>query len=61
MKVQRNVHAERLVEQPGEINTFVCNKGYNGSSFHVFIQHKGGTPGIAKRNYRQNINKDTMD
>ncbi|BDM62852.1 DDE transposase [Shewanella sp. NFH-SH190041] len=60
---QRNdiVLAESLVEQLGEIDTIVCDKGYDSESFRVFVQRKGGKTVIARRNYGQDIGKDTMD
>lgn len=45
------VHAESLVEQLDEVNTIVCDKGYDSGPFRSFVQLKGGSTVIAKRNY----------
>ena len=60
---QRNdiVHAESLVEQLDEVNTIICDKGYDSDPFRDFVQLKGGTTVIAKRNYGQDIDKESMD
>ncbi|MEI8671615.1 IS5 family transposase [Vibrio sp. SA48] len=55
------VHAESLVEQLDEVNTIVCNKGYDSDPFRHFVQLKGGTTVIAKRNNGQDIDKESMD
>ncbi|CZF85606.1 Transposase DDE domain protein [Grimontia marina] len=60
---QRNdiVHVESLVEQLEEINTVICDKGYDSKAFRDFVRRKGGKTVIAKRNCGQDISKDTMD
>ncbi len=55
------MHAESLVEQLDEVNTIVCDKGYDSEPFRTFVKERGGETVIAKRNYGQDINKDSMD
>ena len=55
------VHAESLIEQLDEVNTIVCDKGYDSDPFRNFVQLTGGTTVIAKRNYGQDIDKGSMD
>ncbi|WP_165974270.1 MULTISPECIES: IS5 family transposase [Vibrio] len=45
------VHAESLVEQLDEVNTIVCDKGYDSEPFRTFVKERGGETVIAKRNY----------
>ena len=53
------VHAESLVEQLDEVNTIVCDKGYDSEPFRTFVKECGGETVIAKRNYGQDIDKDS--
>ena len=55
------VHAESLVEQLDEVNTIVCDKGYDSRAFRSFVQERGGETVIAKRNYGQDLDKESMD
>lgn len=59
------VHANSLVEQLDEVNTVVCDKGYDSEPFRCFVRDHGGTPVIATRNYGhplcQDIDKKSMD
>ncbi|EAP95160.1 ISSod6, transposase [Vibrio splendidus 12B01] len=55
------VHAESLVEQLDEVNTIVCDKGYDSEPFRCFVRERGGETVIAKRNYGQDIDKESMD
>ncbi len=55
------VHANSLVAQLPEVNTVIADKGYDSESFRTFIEEQGGTSVIAKRNYGQDLNKDSMD
>ena len=51
------MHAESLVEQLDEVNTIVCDKGYDSKLFRTFVKERGGETVIAKRNYGQDIAK----
>lgn len=55
------VHAESLIDQLDEVNTIVCDKGYDSEPFRTFVKERGGETVIAKRNYGQDIDKDSMD
>ncbi|OQK34601.1 hypothetical protein XM72_c21031 [Vibrio vulnificus] len=43
------------------MNTIVCDEGYNSDPFRHFVQLEGETIVIAKRNYGQDIDKESMD
>ncbi len=55
------MHAESLVEQLDEVNTIICDKGYDSEPFRIFVKERGGETVIAIRNYGQDIDKDSMD
>jgi len=55
------VHANSLVDQLDNVNTVICDKGYDSEPFRGFIRKRGGVPVIAKRNYGQDIDKTSMD
>ena len=55
------VQAKSLVEQLDEVNTIVCDKGYDSEPFRTFVKAHGGETVIAKRNYGQDIDKASMD
>ncbi len=55
------VHANSLVDQLDEVNTVVCDKGYDSDPFRCFVRERGGVPVIVKRNYGQDIDKASMD
>ena len=55
------LHAKSLVEQLDEVNTIVCDKGYDSEAFRTFVKEHGGETVIAKRNYGQDIDKTSMD
>lgn len=55
------VHAESLVAQLDDVNTVVCDKGYDSEPFRKFVRELGGVTVIAKRNYGQDIDKTSMD
>ena len=55
------VHAKSLVEQLDEVNTIVCDKGYDSETLRAYIGSKGGRTVIPKRNYGQDIDKESMD
>lgn len=46
-----------MVEQLDEVNTVICDKGYDSEPFRCFVRDHGGTPVIATRNYGQDIDK----
>ncbi|WP_017243479.1 transposase, partial [Vibrio breoganii] len=45
----------------GDYHTIVCDKGYDSEPFPTFVKERGGETVIAKRNYGQDIDKDSMD
>ncbi|HIF9456475.1 TPA: IS5 family transposase [Photobacterium damselae] len=55
------VHAKSLVEQLDEVNTIVCDKGYDSETLRAYIGSKGGRTVIPKRNYEQDIDKESMN
>jgi len=50
-----------LVDHLQEINIFVSDKGYDSDSLREYIEAKGGTSVIPKRNYGQDIDKNSVD
>ena len=60
---QRNdiTRAQSLVDHLQEINIFVSDKGYDSDSLREYIEAKGGTSVIPKRNYGQDIDKNSVD
>jgi transposase len=60
---QRNdiARAESLVDHLKEVNVFVADKGYDSEALRSYIDSKGGESVIPKRNYGQDIDKDSVD
>jgi len=54
-------HAESLVEKVNEVNTIIADKGYDSSPFRHFVNRKGGSTVIAKRNYGKDLDRSSMD
>ena len=54
-------HAESLVDHLKEVNMFIADKGYDSAALRQYVTDKGGDTVIAKRNYGQDIDRDTMD
>jgi len=60
---QRNdiARAESLVEHLKEVNVFIADKGYDSEALRAYVDSKGGKTVIPKRNYGQDIDKESMD
>lgn len=60
---QRNdiARAESLVEHLKEVNIFIADKGYDSEALRAYIDAKGGETIIPKRNYGQDIDKESVD
>lgn len=54
-------HAESLVDNLREVNTFIADKGYDSDKVRKYITKKGGKSVIPKRNYGQDIDKGSFD
>ncbi|ELF5344629.1 IS5 family transposase [Vibrio metschnikovii] len=53
--------AESLVDNLKEVNVFIADKGYDSEALRAYVDSKGGETVIPKRNYRQDIDKESMD
>ncbi|EOX4352720.1 TPA: IS5 family transposase [Vibrio cholerae] len=60
---QRNdiARAESLVDHLKEVNVFIADKGYDSEALRTYFDSKGGKSVITKRNYGQDIDKDSVD
>ncbi len=60
---QRNdiARAESLVDHLKEVNVFIADKGYDSEALRAYVDSKGGETVIPKRNYGQDIDKESMD
>ncbi|ENM5768549.1 IS5 family transposase, partial [Vibrio mimicus] len=60
---QRNdiARAESLVDHLKEVNVFIADKGYDSEALRTYVDSKGGKSVIPKRNYGQDIDKDSVD
>ncbi|MCE2596761.1 IS5 family transposase [Motilimonas cestriensis] len=60
---QRNdiARAVSLIDHPKEVNVFIADKGYDSEALRAYVDSKGGKTIIPKRNYRQDIDKESMD
>ncbi len=60
---QRNdiARAESLVDNLKEVNVFIADKGYDGEVLRAYVDSKGGEAIIPKRNYGQDIEKESVD
>lgn len=60
---QRNdiARAESLVDHLKEANVFIADKGYDSVALRTYVDSKGGETIIPKRNYGQDIDKESMD
>lgn len=60
---QRNdiARAESLVDNLKEVNVFIADKGYGSEALKTYVDSKGGKTVIPKRNYGQDIDKESMD
>ncbi|ENM5767399.1 IS5 family transposase [Vibrio mimicus] len=60
---QRNdiARAESLVDHLKEVNVFIADKGYDSEALRTYVDLKGGKSVIPKRNYGQDIDKDSVD
>jgi transposase len=60
---QRNdiARAESLVEHLKEVNIFIADKGYDSEALRAYIDAKSGETIIPKRNYGQDIDKESVD
>ena len=54
-------HAQSLVDNLKEVNTFIADKGYDSDAFRAYIESVGGVSVIPKRNYGQDLDKQSMD
>lgn len=54
-------HAQSLVEHLRQANIFVGDKGYDSDALREYIEAKGGISMIPKRNYGQDIDKESVD
>ncbi|EKO3895935.1 IS5 family transposase [Vibrio metschnikovii] len=53
--------AESLVDNLKEVNVFIADKGYDSEALRAYVDSKGGETVIPKRNYGQDIDKESMD
>ncbi len=53
--------AESLVDQLKEVDVFIADKGYDSEALGAYVDSKGGGTVIPKRNYEQDIDKESMD
>lgn len=60
---QRNdiARAESLVDNLKEVNVFIADKGYDSEALRAYVDSKGGETVMPKRNYGQDIDKESMD
>jgi len=60
---QRNdiARAKSLVDHLKEVNIFIADKGYDSDALRAYVDSKGGETIIPKRNYGQDIDKESMD
>lgn len=60
---QRNdiARAENLVDNLKVVNVFIADKGYDSEALRADVDSKGGETVIPKRNYGQDIDKESMD
>lgn len=60
---QRNdiARAVSLIDHLKEVNVFIADKGYDSEALRAYVDSKGGKTIIPKRNYRQDIDKESMD
>ncbi|WP_172567254.1 MULTISPECIES: IS5 family transposase [Vibrio] len=60
---QRNdiARAESLVDSLKEVNVFIADKGYDSEALRAYVDSKCGETVIPKRNYGQDIDKESMD
>ena len=54
-------HAENLVDHLKEVNIFIADKGYDSEALRKYVEQKGGETVIPKRNYGQDIDKESVD